>query len=348
MSLPVRSMTLREANGQRSRFPKRLRQLICGVVEDIDAEEMPQLLSKHETDRGNLDGRIEASLRELDPSLLIKANCRISGRTRFDNDLVIEADDALVCLEIEKGYLSRFEFDVLKMQAFASSRKPDRRGKPVFGTFVVPTDNVVARHISGNSGESSFRYLVRLCRLIAQIQPLEVEDILIVGYAMKSARDEDAHGKGRREGGSRKRATATDNLVVQEKGLLPDRVLSSGLRGYATDLVFVLRSRLAAACPKLREKFNLNSRYLGYGLTNSSDVLYVYVQKRGLLIDIRLSADRADELRRMGFKLRPRDNYQAKAGWLTGLFVPHDTDKCEEVVALALEAIRGATADRRS
>ena len=61
-----------------------------------------------------------------------------------------------------------------------------------------------------------------------------------------------------------------------------------------------------------------------------------------------IAVDRADELRGIGFKVRPRDNYQAKAGWLTGLFVPHDTDKCEEVVALALEAIRGATPDRGS
>ena len=340
MNLSVRSTTLREANGEPGRFPKRLGQLICRAVAGIDAEEMSDLLSKHETDPGNFDGKIEARLRELDGALVIDANCRISDRTKFDNDLVIEADDALVCLEIEKGNVSRFEFDILKMQAFAGSRKRQHCGKPIFGAFVVPADNIVARHISGNPRESSFHYLTRLSHLVAEIEPLHLEDILIVGYAMKSARDEDAHGKRRKKRASSKRPGATDNLVVQEKGLLSDKVLSSGLRGYPTDLVFALRSRLAAACPRIREKFNFNSRYVGYGLTNSSDVLYVYVQKKGLLIDIRLSADRADEVRRLGFEVRPRDNYQGKAGWLTGLFVPHDTDKHHEIVALALEALQ--------
>jgi hypothetical protein len=339
MNLFVRTVTLLEANGEPSPFPKRLRQLLCSVVEGIDAEAMPDLLSKRETDRGNFDGRIEAGLRELDPLLTIKANCLVSGRTRFDNDLVIDADEALVCVEIEKGCLSRFEFDILKMQAFASSRQLQHPGKPVFGAFVVPDDNLVARHISGNSRESSFRYLKRLCRLVAQVHPLHVEDILIVGYSLASPTD-DAQDRRRKNRGLGKPAKAPGNLALQEKGLLPDDRLRSGLRGFAIDLVVALRSQLAAACPKLREKLNTNTRYLAYGLTDGSDALYVYVQKRAILIDVRVPADRADELRRRGFDLRPRDNYQAKAGWLTGLFVPHDTDKLSEVVSLALEALQ--------
>ena len=90
---------------------------------------------------------------------------------------------------------------------------------------------------------------------------------------------------------------------------------------------------------------NLNRRYLGYGLAGGTDALYIYVQKKGVLIDMRVSADRADELRRQGFDLRPRDNYQAKAGWLTGLFVPHDTDRIEEVVSLAVGALQEEQAE---
>ena len=184
MNLSVRTTTLLEANSRPSPFPMRLRQLLSAAVGGIDVKAMPDLLAKHETDTGNFDGKLEAGLRELDPVLAIRANCTISDLTKFNNDLVIDSDEALVCVEIEKGYLSRFEFDILKMQAFACSRQLQHPGKPVFGAFVVPDDNVVARHISGNSGESSFRYLTRLCRLVVQVQPLHVEDILIVGYSM--------------------------------------------------------------------------------------------------------------------------------------------------------------------
>jgi len=162
---------------------------------------------------------------------------------------------------------------------------------------------------------------------------------LIVGYSLASPTD-DAQDRRRKNRGLGKPAKAPGNLALQEKGLLPDDRLRSGLRGFAIDLVVALRSQLAAACPKLREKLNTNTRYLAYGLTDGSDALYVYVQKRAILIDVRVPADRADELRRRGFDLRPRDNYQAKAGWLTGLFVPHDTDKLSEVVSLALEALQ--------
>lgn len=117
-------------------------------------------------------------------------------------------------------------------------------------------------------------------------------------------------------------------------------IAPEALRGYPLDLVFDLRKQIAETQPTVREKLNSNSRYLGYGLPAGSDDLYVYVQKEGLVIDVRLLPDRADELRRLGFQVRPRKNYQARAGWLTGLLVPHDTDKRQEIVALALEALR--------
>lgn len=332
MKLFVRSATLREVIRDQDRFPTRLRQLICEAVADIDAEELEGLLAKHEADPGNFDGTVEANLRRLGPSLVVKANCRISDSTKFDNDIVIEADDALVCLEIEKGNTSRFEFDILKMQAFASRWKCELPGKPIFGAFVVPADNVVARHISGNARESSYRYLTRLFRLVGQIQPLHIEDILVVGYAMEMPQD---------EVGRNKRPKAPSGLLVQENGLLPEEALKAGLHGYPTDLIFYLRGRLAECCPTLRENFNPNARYLGYGLVGGSYDLFVYVRKNGLLIDIRLPVDRVEDLRSQGFDVRPRNNYQAKAGWLTGLFVPHDTDKRELLVALAMEAIQG-------
>ena len=340
MDLFVRSRTLCEVMDGHSRFPTRLRQLLCEAVAGIGTEELEGLSSKHETDRGNFDGKVEANLRGPDPSLVIKANCRISDSTRFDNDMVIEADDALICLEIEKGNLSRFEFDILKMQAFATRWRREPPGKPMFGAFVVRADNVVASHISGNSRESSYRYLARLFRLVGQIQPLHIEDILVVGYAMEMPQDEVGRGRDQGKVSHAGPAKAGSKLLVQDNGLLPEEALRGGLHGYPADLVFHLRARLMEDCPKLREKFNPNGRYLGYGLVGGSDSLYVYVQEKGLLIDVRLSADRAEDLRRQGFEVRSRNNYQAKAGWLTGLFVPHDTDKRQLLIALALEAMQ--------
>jgi hypothetical protein len=340
MSLSVRSETLREVVGERSRFPGDLRELLCRAVEAIGAEELPELLSRHEADPANFDGKVEANLRAIAPLLAIKANCQVSGQAKFNNDLVIGADDAMVCLEIEKGSLSRFEFDILKMQAFASSRGPAEANKPVFGAFLVPDDNLVARHISGNSRESSYRYLARLCRLVAQIRPLHLEDILIVGYAMSAPQDVGEHRATRGKGTQPEHTRPPSDVLVCEAGLLPEEVIEDRFRGYPTGLVLHLRRRLAEACPKLREKLNPNSRYLGYGLAGGSDDVYIYVRKKDVIIDARLPAERADELRGQGLTVRPRDNYQAKTGWLTGLSVPHDTDHREMIVALLLEALQ--------
>ena len=128
------------------------------------------------------------------------------------------------------------------------------------------------------------------------------------------------------------------NVVIADAGLLPEELLWDVLRGYPRELVGKLRKHLAAECPKLREKINRNNRYLGYS-NGGSDAMYVYVSKNGLLIDMRLSADLSDDLRRLGFEVRPRDNYQGKSGWLTGLIVPHDTDKFGDIAKLAIEAL---------
>jgi len=130
------------------------------------------------------------------------------------------------------------------------------------------------------------------------------------------------------------------SIVGSESGLLPDDVIEQQLRGYPTELVLYLRTRLAERCTGLREKLNVRQRYLGYA-TGPTDALYVYVQKQCLVLDIRLPADRASEVVRRGFQVRPRDNYQAKAGWLTGVRVPHGTDKRDLLVELAFEALQG-------
>lgn len=340
MQLHVQSTTLREVMGQASSFPAGIRQELCNAVGAIDADKLNELLSKHETDHGNFDGTVEDELRRIVCYADIKANCCISDRTKFNNDLLIETGDAMISLEIEKGNASRFEFDVLKMAAVASARANGSGNKPVFGAFIVPVDNIVARHITGNSGESSFEYITRLFRLVAQIESLGLSDILLIGYGMSAP----VTSRKRR---ATKGAVVMDqpksddgNIESRDKGLVALESLQRTLRDYPTELLLSLRQQLAKACPDLKEKLNTKSRYLGYGLVGCSYNVYVYVQKKNLLIDIRLSPDHADAFRKLGFEVRPRDNYQAKAGWLTGVFVPHDTERRAEVAALILKAIR--------
>ena len=134
--------------------------------------------------------------------------------------------------------------------------------------------------------------------------------------------------------------TNLGNVIIADIGLLPEELVWDVLRGYPQELVGELRKRLASEFPNLREKINRNSRYLGYS-NGRSDAMYVYVQKKNLLIDIRLSVDLADDLRRQGFEVRPRDNFQAKVGWLTGFIVPYDTANLDVIVELAVEALQG-------
>ena len=299
---------------------------------------MEELLGRHESDPANFDGAIEQNLRAVNRDIVLKANCPVSAKTRFNVDLIIEEDGSQVCLEIEKGQLSRFEFDILKMQAFASKWRLGRSEGEIFGAFLIPADNIVARHISGNARESSYQYLRRLFRLVVQIEPLLLDDILLVGYGSSVPQEKQMP---KRQKDTKIKEASSGNLVFPETGLLSDETLRSTLASHTLDTVMQFRNLLSAKCVGLREKLNRNSRYLGYATGERSDGLYVYVQKKGLRFDLRVSGDRADELRHKGFDVRPVDNYQAKAGWLTGLAVPHDTDRLDEIVDLAVEALRG-------
>ena len=342
MSLSVCSTTLREIVGEASRFPDELRALICDAVSAVSLADMEALQDRHESDPENFDGRIEQNLRSASQAIELNANCPISGKTKFNNDLVIEANGNLVCLEIEKGQLSRFEFDILKMQTFASRHRHQQPKAKILGAFLVPADNIVARHISGNARESSYRYLCRLGRLVAQIEPFILDDILIVGYsiAMPDEQVTQREPKEMKKTPLNSEKSSSGNVTIADAGLLPEELLWDVLRGYQQELIAKLRKHLAGEFPKLREKINRKGRYLGYA-NGGSDAMYVYVRKQDLVIDIRLSDDLADDLRQAGFEVKPRDNYQGKSGWLTGLIVPHDTDKSDEVAKLAIEALQG-------
>ena len=298
MNLSVCSTTLREIAGDSSQFPDKLRSLICDAVSDISLADMETMRGKHESNSENFDGRIEQNILAANQEMTLTANCRISDLTKFDNDLIIEENGNLVCLEIEKGHKARFEFDILKMQAFASHRKREKPKTKIYGAFLVPTENIVDRNISGNSREPSYKYLCRLLTLVAQINPFLLEDILIVGYGI-SKTDTRVIKRGRNKKNTHLKAG--QNNLEEGNGLRPDEMLRDVLMGYPQNLVCDLRKRLEAKFPKLREKINRKSRYLGYS-NGDTDAMYVYVQKKRLLIDINIPPSQADNLRRKVLK----------------------------------------------
>lgn len=122
MDLFVSDITLREIAGYQSTFPESIREMICRSVQQIPIEDIESLLGKHEADASNFDRRIEGHLRNALPSnFKIQANHRVAKVTQYNSDIVIDTPSVSICIEIEKGYMSRFELDILKMQVHASS-----------------------------------------------------------------------------------------------------------------------------------------------------------------------------------------------------------------------------------
>lgn len=334
--LSVCHTTLQEEQDRESTFPLNIRNSICQAITDIPIDDIEELFNRHESDPENFDERIENNLKTLLPGLSILTNHRISEQTKFDNDLLIEDENTFVCLEIEKGNLARFEFDILKMQAFASSKVPTNPSSHIYGGFIVPADNVVARHIAGNPTESSYKYLCRLSHLIAQIGSFPLKDILIVGYIKA-----DIVQTGQSTKTENAKSLHTKNNVIVGTPLLEESTIQNTLQGYPLDKLLKIRKRLLDRFPGLHEKLNCNGRYFGYALDNQSDALYVYVQKKQLLLDIKVSKDEAEHLRSKGYKVTLRDNYQGQRGWLTGVCIPHEAGDIDAVVDLAVMALEG-------
>lgn len=336
MNLYISDTTMREINGDKSTFPECLREMIRKSLDIVDIEEMNQALSKKETDPDNLDGRIETSIRNAScGDIAICANHRISNQTKFNCDIVIHKGNVSVFLEIEKGYLARFELDILKMQVSADALLEKGRQNQVYGAFIVPANNVVASHISGNHNESSFKYLTRLSRLVGQIKSLKLGDILIVGYGATESEGE-AKSKGHCSKSNRHRV---NHLIKLENGSAGFDTIKQSLPGYPLNQVAIIRNKLNSEIARLQEYLNRKGRYLAYSNGTQSDALYVHIQKKRLVLDIRVSKEEAEELRRHGFDVNPKNNYQGKAGWLTGVSVPHNSDKLNVVIQLAMSAL---------
>lgn len=135
-----------------------------------------------------------------------------------------------------------------------------------------------------------------------------------------------------------KRGKKGKHVVHAKKGLVKDSVWKQTLKNYPTDLVCSIREKLLDKVPGLTEKFNTNTRYFGYWTGKDKDRAYIYVQKKGLRIDLHISHDSEAGLREAGFEVCFIDNFQGTAGWLTGWHVPHTTNNIKTVMTWLLKA----------
>lgn len=132
-------------------------------------------------------------------------------------------------------------------------------------------------------------------------------------------------------------------LVCSEKGLLKDSAWKRTLRHYPTDLVCSIRKDLARRIPGLSEKFNRRCRYFGYWKGNDKDRLYMFVQKKNLCVLLCIGRKYEKEIRKAGFKVRHINNFQGRAGWLTGWYIPQETKDIKPIMKWLLVAFREDT-----
>ena len=138
-----------------------------------------------------------------------------------------------------------------------------------------------------------------------------------------------------------RRGKKSEQPIRAEKGLLGDSVWRRTLQGYPTSLLCLIRQRLQKEIPGITESFNTNSSYFGYWVGEKKDRAYIYVQKKRLRIDLSISRDLETDIRRDGFEIHYVNNFQGRAGWLTGWQVPHSTDKIEAIIKRFCMALEG-------
>lgn len=131
---------------------------------------------------------------------------------------------------------------------------------------------------------------------------------------------------------NKQKGKASKYVIYSERGLLKDDQWKSHLKNRPLQLVTKIRSHLKKRIPGLADKFNYKSRYFGLRVKDDKDRIYIYVQKCKLLIDVDIDQSCSSDLEKAGFQVKPRDNFQAKVGWLTGWLVPHDTEKINVVL----------------
>ena len=127
--------------------------------------------------------------------------------------------------------------------------------------------------------------------------------------------------------------TRAGNQIFKAKAtLLDDCFFQPELQGYSMKVLDTIRKGLAKAIAELSEKFNTGSLYFGYNIGADEDSAYIYVQKKNLVIDLHIDPSYVSLLEKEGYIIKPRDNFQGQAGWLTGWQVPQSTTDTDRVI----------------
>jgi hypothetical protein len=129
-----------------------------------------------------------------------------------------------------------------------------------------------------------------------------------------------------------KKLRRSKNIESADIGLVRDVIWKKSLQDRDTTLLCSIRKSLIKKIPGLTEEFNKHSRYFGYWVGAEKDRAYIYIQKKKMVIDLCISRAFAKDLRRAGFRVRPRHNFQGRAGWLTGWHVPYSAEDLDQVV----------------
>ncbi len=145
-----------------------------------------------------------------------------------------------------------------------------------------------------------------------------------------------------------KKRRRSENIVSAEEGLLKNEVVINILKKYlkAPEIEYVCSLRKSLDNKKiagLTEAFNKKSRYFSYWKGKDKDRVYIYVQKKCLRIDLCIkNKDKNErEILNEGFKVKFVNNFQGKAGWLTGWYVPYSTKNINVVVKYLSNALGG-------
>ena len=133
------------------------------------------------------------------------------------------------------------------------------------------------------------------------------------------------------------------HVIRAKNGLLAKTHWQRTLQAYPISLITLVREKLQKRIPGITEKFNSNSRYFGYWIGDDKDRVYICVQKKNLCIRLCISRDYEGEICRADadFEIRYSHNFQGRAGWLTGWYVPHSTKNINVVIKYLLKAFEG-------
>jgi hypothetical protein len=138
----------------------------------------------------------------------------------------------------------------------------------------------------------------------------------------------------------RSKLRKSKNVILSEKGLVNGSVWESEMKDYPTTLVCLIRERLVKEMPTINEKVNTYGHYFGYWKGQDKDRAYLCVQKKCLRIDLCISREHEKDLQNQGYIVKYHNNYQGRAGWLTGWRVPHNTENIETVMKWLCMAFR--------